>query len=64
MGIKEIISSICAILSALFAGASFTFYKKTVNINGNYKNDKKKYKKVTQISGNGGKNVVGDNNKL
>lgn len=62
MEIKEIINICCTILSAIFAGASFKFYKKSVNIYGN--NTKKTYKNVNQNNGDNGVNIVGDNNKL
>jgi len=64
MKMEEIINIILTILSALFAGASFTFYKKTVNIYGDKINSKKIYKGIKQESGENGKNVVGDGNKL
>ncbi len=64
MEMKEIITFICTILSALFAGASFTFYKKNLKISGDYKETKNKYKNINQQSGKDGKNIIGDNNKF
>lgn len=62
---EEVINIIFTILSAIFAGVSFTFYRKTVNIiNGDKIETKKTYKKIKQESGENGKNVVGDGNKL
>lgn len=62
MELNEFVSIICTILSALSAGTSFYFYKKTINIYKTNINNKKVYQNISQQSDNGGKNVVGDNN--
>lgn len=61
MELKEFIEIICTVLSALFAGLSFKFYRKTLNIHGNYENNTRKYENINQQSGNGGTNIVGNN---
>lgn len=61
MEVSDIVSIVCTIISALCAGISFNYYKKTVNIiNGNYY--KKALKRVRQKSGNNSVNNIGDNN--
>lgn len=63
MEVSDIVSIVCAVISALCAGISFNYYKKTINvINGNY--NKKVLKRVNQKSGNNSINNIGDNNNF
>ena len=63
MEVSDIVSIVCTVISALCAGISFNYYRKTTNIiNGNY--NKKVFKRVKQKSGNNSINNIGDNNSF